>query len=510
MRRRDIALATTLVAAALLAAWLARPDEDTQPVLRLTRARAPAGGAPGLLTQPVRRAGTRPPAATPASEPDARERWPAGPLLRARAEDDPALPPERRPLDVVVVDSDGAPVPRALVVARWGEWHTRSFPTDTRGRAPMLVPPGSRFLEVVAQAGASTGSYAFVHFQPLSPGARHARIVLRRYGTVSGLVRWEGEAVSSGTVTVFRVRFDAPRDRAGNAFYDHPAQAGACGVKPDGTFSLQVPDDAPVTLVYAGEVAGRFVHALAPGLSAGARGLVLEAETLRHASALDLTVLAPDGRAAPGARVTCWPLGSTWPGATPHGARYDAVSDASGHVRFGGLDARAYVVQVAPDERARVPWGKGSTTALAGGEPVVLRLQGPTVQIEGTVEDADGRPVKGAWVCALRDGWYAACLGTDAQGRFRGCANVPAGTPLQVFARHPREDPTARAQDVDVRAGAGPLRLVLEEIGPLTARARQAHGSRGWSRTVIRRSPTALRLRGATTAGGGKAALKRR
>ncbi len=395
-----------------------------------------------------------------------------------RATDDPALPPGRHPLDVIVVDGMGRPVPRAWVVGRWGEWQTRPFTTGEQGTVRMSVPPATQGLWVIGQGRPSTGSYVLVHALALPRGATRARVVLNRWLPVSGVVRVDGRPVTGGAIQGYGFPSDVERGRKGEKHDGVPffvlRYLGACAVGADGRFSMGVPSDLLVTLVYTGEVADRFVHAVASRVRPSADDVVLHAGEERNDALLDVTVLRPDGHPARGARVEWHPAaGSGWPAASPDPPAVPiATTDETGRVTIEGLDARGWRVQVAPGEDADVAWAGGSQIALAGGDPVVLRLGPPPALLQGIVVDDGDRPVGGAWVCAMRDGMWAACMKTDPEGRFRGSSNVPPGTRLQVVARYPMDDPTARAYENDVLAGDGPLTLRLEEIGPLTASPR--------------------------------------
>ncbi len=381
----------------------------------------------------------------------------------ANGKDDPALPKAREPLDVLVMDRSGTPVPRAIVVADWGEWKTRAFETDDEGRVVMQIAPNSRALSVVGQSGRSTGPFCFVHYHALSPGARSTRIVLRCSRAIRGHVDIGGRSPERGSVSAYRMGRPTMEDGERKiSFYRVAGLATKVTVNPDGTFQLSVTDDMPVTLLYASSESDDAHRAIVKDVEPGTIGVRLSARVRKREATLRLRVLAPDGNPIVGFPVTCQGIGGQ--------SHETQTTDENGRAPFEVFDGWLYRVVVLPSAATTSPWTIFSGTVVADGVEHEIRTEPAPADIEGTVVDERGRPVKGAWVCVIAGAEYKACMPTKEDGTFAGSANVPAGTRVHVYARFPMEKPTARGYAENVVVG-DPVHLELEELGPLSAKA---------------------------------------
>ncbi len=458
-RRRAAALGILAVAIAVaIVLWTTRaPAPRAEPAFERVAPVEPsatARTAPALATAP------RPPAApgAPGSTTGAESPGDAPAPAADEAPDDPALPAERVPLDVTLVDRLGVPIPRAHVRAVWGEWRTGARTADAEGRLTLRVPRGTRALEVIGVDPPDSRQFLLLHCHRLAGDERATRVVVRTGTEIEGrLVAAEGSPIAGAVLRTVPQGF-------GFAW----ARSGA-----DGRFSLGVVEGEVVDVRFDGGViepsdsppGGRLtrgpLRAIARGVRAlpGLTPLVLVAEAVAPALDLRVRVTRPDGTPEVGARVAL----------VGDGRPPSARTDADGRATLSGLPDWPCDVRVSPAPTAiagrwRAP--RVLRDVRPGGAPIDVTLE-ETVPLRGRVVDAKGAPVARAWCAALLGAEYVACFGTDEAGRFESNSNVPAGTRLQVTARYPMEKPTARGVLDDVVAGQGDLWIALEEVGPL-------------------------------------------
>lgn len=217
----------------------------------------------------------------------------------------------------------------------------------------------------------------------------------------------------------------------------------------------------------AGEAVRRFAlyRALLKDVHAGDRDVRLVASPIAADAELQVLALDPEGWPLPGVLIQAH-QGRSAPQAF-------AESDESGRVTFRNL-ARwplSVTAQLLQQPSTRFLRAEPLTGVFPGGVPVEVRfVEFPSVM--GRVVDEAGQPVARAWCAVLREGSIVACFGTDTQGRFRDCPNVPAGTRIQVTARYPMENWTSLGLLDAVEAGSGDLTVVVRPIAPVSRRAR--------------------------------------
>lgn len=382
-------------------------------------------------------------------------------------EDDPALPKERRRLDVEVVDARGDVVPGAWVQAVWGEWRTKAYPADARGRATLAVPRGTRALEVVGVPASDERPLLLVHYHGLLGGEKETRVEIRLGSRITGtLVDGEGAPI------------------AGARVHAEPTPFGFGPATTDerGEFRLDVLHGSEADVIFHGYVRDRpWPHpsrARAKRIRAGTQGLRLVATPVSFDSVLRLRVVQPNGAPAVGA--TVW---------------YTAGGGTHGHPQTVEADGRA-VLTAQQDgwTSVSVEWPTGRRESFddlaTGGAEVELRLS-PTSELRGLVVDAAGKPVANAWCAALSGSTCLAAFGTDGEGRFETTLPVAAGTKFQLTARFPTDENAATSRGVvhGVVAGWERPTVVLEEVGPLLAPARREFAVSvrvGFADTVLR------------------------
>ena len=397
---------------------------------------------------------------------------------------------ERVPLDVLVVDRYGRPVPGAVLRAAWGEWIVTVGSSDAEGRAALSVPRGTRSLEVGGADPVEGRRYLFLHYHPLVGGEAFTRVVVRLGAEIRGrLVTADGTPLARATVRAVPQPwgFGPAETDAEGRFRLDALEGEEVEVRFDG---LQVlPETGQPALRWldgneqgAGAQAGSPAPAHAPdaqrarrtrtSLRASRREVVpgrgeieLTALPAEEDADLVLRVLAPDGRPEPRAVVT---LGSSM------ATGLTAIADGLGTVTFQRLPRWPVSLRVAPASHSgeRDLWRPVHLEDVHPGGPVTeVRL--PEVgALRGRVLDAEGKPVARAWCAALEGAGYAACFATDAEGRFDACSNVPAGTRVQLSARWPMDKPRFRGVLPSVVVGSGDLTIVLEPIpdAPVPAR----------------------------------------
>jgi RNA polymerase sigma-70 factor (ECF subfamily) len=366
--------------------------------------------------------------------------------------DHAALPAERVPLRVAVVDRWGAAVPHARLRAMWGEWGTGVASTDAEGRAELRVPRGTRSLEVVGAGPEEKRRFLFVHFHPLVGRPAETRVVLRTGAQIAGRV-----------VTADGTPVRGARVRAIPTAYGF----GAVSTDANGRFRLDVLEAEAVDVRFDGVLDGDAEPrpADAPPLCGVVRDVVPErtgevtvvAEEVPRDRDLLVRVFGPDGVPEPGARVQVNVTGVE---------RAHATSDPDGRAVVTGLPDWPCDVVVTPSPRAGrcVLDGKTLHDVRPGRGLVAIRLS-EVAWLRGRVVDAAGKPVAKAWCAAFAEGgWYVACFPSDEDGRFDVPSNVAPGTRLQVTARFPMESPRSRGVVDGVVAGASDVTVVVSEF----------------------------------------------
>ena len=456
---------------------------------------------PGLLAAP-RRAAAKPVVPTPvpgeaggAGEGTSILPAPALDIPFGSVVDDPALPEERVPLDVMVVDRDGRPVPQAKIVAVWGEWRTGAVAADDAGHATLQVPRGTRALEIVGAASGDARQFLFVHYHPLLGREASTRVVVRTGSTIEGrLVTTDGTPIAGAQVRA------VPQ-----AYGFSPT-----GTDGDGKFHLDVLEGERVDVRFDGLVLGGATTsaALGTGYQAGGRGrirfpgdesrpddpeapapkaslrasehgvlpgrsdLVLVAKPVPMDASLEVVVRDADGRPQAGASLRAMPAGRA--------EAVSAVTAADGRAVLSRLPRwpmRILVDAASDPADPRLFLAAILEDLRPGGAPVEVVLV-ETARLRGRVLDAVGHPVAGAWCGAAVGHEYTACFPSDAEGRFEVPSNAPRGTHLQISARYPMNEPTSRGVAQDVVVGGSDVTIRLEGIRRPSER-RPARGDAG-------------------------------
>jgi protocatechuate 3,4-dioxygenase beta subunit len=313
----------------------------------------------------------------------------------------------------VVRASDGAPVDAAMVSVfpqEWGRDHPgpRSAITDASGafRIDGLTPGNYR---TWAQAdGLAQESPQAV--QAVVGSTNDVTVKLVALAHVKGVVMRGDKPVSHVKVTAVR---KAPTARSRPAW-----------TQDDGTFDLDaVPVGDNVFSVEGYEVtAPAIVHIDKPGL--------VENVTVQVAAMASIHgIITRNKVPVEGARVCCINVGNGDP---------TAMSDATGHYKLEGVPPGSYQLNAGSEEiGAFTIAGK---FAIAAGEDKTLDFELDLAgEIEGTVVDADGKPVKGVFVRWINEKTQDEGRGTtDAQGHYR--CRAMAGGGVYRAAVYPRPE----------------------------------------------------------------------
>jgi hypothetical protein len=200
----------------------------------------------------------------------------------------------------------------------------------------------------------------------------------------------------------------------------------------------------------ATEYADAPLRGVARGVVPGRADVTLVLRDVACDATLRAVVLDADGAPLPGARVS-----------VPRhvGPPAEAVADKEGRVVVEGLPRWPCQARVEPPSDR----GPESARPLAGravhpGDPslpFVVRLSPAPPTVRGRVVDAEGRPVAKAWGAVYRGAETVSCFESDAEGRFAVAADVPAGSRVQVWVRHPAQRSTSVAVAEGVVAGGG-------------------------------------------------------
>jgi hypothetical protein len=360
------------------------------------------------------------------------------------------------------------------------------------------VPRGARALEVGGADPVEGRKYLFVHYHPLVGDETSTRVVVRLGTEIRGrLVTSDGTPLARATVRAVPQAwgFGPAETDADGRFRLRVLEGEEVEVRFDGLQSEPAPPPAVPEAGWRTKVwiNGKEVEALVfqgdgsttPGgtppavlrrtpqrasrahVMPGRGDVELVARPVAADAELIVHVLAPDGSPEPDAAVTHHEASGT-------GEALVLRADAQGLVRFRGLARWPGTVEVAPSsyDGERRFWRPCHLESVSpGGAPLEVRLT-KAGALRGRVLDTEGKPVTRAWCAALEGTAYAACFGTDAEGRFEVCSNVPIGTRVQVSARWPMESPRFRAVLESVVVGSGDLTIVLEPMPEPPAAAR--------------------------------------
>jgi hypothetical protein len=340
----------------------------------------------------------------------------------------------------------------------------RVIPVVTRW--PGFAPPSAPPEEIAVATADSEGAF---HVDGLAPGTYAVEIDASGYHPVlvpRAAVPCDALAIAleplgrlEGTVLHADGR-PAPGAvvRAASAEHGATATAGA-----GGAFALSAPTGSYRVDAALGDAAG---GAGPVALAAGAAARDLEIRLGSGAVLEGEVVLAP-GRAAAGAEVAVFPHDT-------HEVAARSVADGAGRFRIGGLAAGAW------DVRATAPGTSpalASAVTLAAGARFPLRLTlAGTGSAEGTVRDADGRPMAGVHVRVVQRGdglpfapWLEARSGFDGGWRIDGLEVGRA----ELVARQ-LGVALGEARSVRVDAGrASRVDFFLPEAGLLVGRVRR-------------------------------------
>jgi protocatechuate 3,4-dioxygenase beta subunit len=339
----------------------------------------------------------------------------------------------------VVDETTKQPVVGARVAAGAGEtsWFDadvfrRRARSDARGRFRVGGLTAGRYSIEAARSGYLAGEFHGV--AAAMPAGKPLAIALRREATIGGTVVDEkGNPVAGARVAI-------PRDFGGGRRMRMMGRSSFAPVEtetgPNGAFSLRrLPpssgltvqaskaDYAPARLTGIRLKTGENVKGVSLVLKRGlgAQGTVVDAEGRPVAGAEVRAVRVEKGRRGFAVMMT---------GAGREKA--DAVSDAQGAFRLGGLEASRY--RVSAEKEGLVQRTPATLDVADGAEnrvaPIVLEVG---AAVAGTVRNVRGEPIPGADIFAATDGGNSNDVATDAAGKFR-FAGLSAGKPVMIFA----------------------------------------------------------------------------
>jgi protocatechuate 3,4-dioxygenase beta subunit len=335
-----------------------------------------------------------------------------------------------------VVDRDNEPVAGARVSARWRDLrgnYSREAISGSGGSFSIAgLPEHSMTLD------ASADGFASWRLAEAKAGGEGIVVTLDRQGALRGKAR-----LAEGGV---------PSSFSARAFQGHGSgESSARGGGTAGRFEISGldPGSYSVEIVSPGRAPGR-VHGIKVrgGAVSDAGEILLESGLALRGRA----VRDDNGAAVPGARVRL--DHGAGPSSWDHEPGYArAVSDARGTFALDGLEPVRYTLTLDHPEFAPVQQSV-DLTAEAASEDLEIRLSSGG-EIHGTVVDADGLPVTGAFIYMMRGtrGFDRRMATSRADGTFR-LSRLAAGTYLLVQSRsRARDSFGSQMKTVEVRNG---------------------------------------------------------
>lgn len=318
------------------------------------------------------------------------------------------------------------------------------------------------------------------------PGASRIDVRLGAQGTLAGRVldAATGEPVAGATVSVATYLLPEPIPRPSVAC----AGSARCTSGADGAFRIEglavgqlngISVLAPGYLPYPDGIAPQPAADFATRVEDGATSTIVL--RVHRGAAIHGRVFDDAGRSVAGARV-----GAMTTETARGNARAGMVTtDDSGGYRIDGIVPGRVVVWASARGLVLpgwVPWRawSGQTQrefvfdVAAGGDIAHDVVLAPAAAVEGTVVDADGKPVADAGVYGP-DGMGTAL--TDASGAFRLDGAAP-GQGVQLFASHP-SGLHGSSSPVDLAAGVTlrGVRIVTGPSASIAGRVRRADGA---------------------------------
>ncbi|MEK7468804.1 MAG: carboxypeptidase-like regulatory domain-containing protein [Planctomycetota bacterium] len=320
--------------------------------------------------------------------------------------------PQARIITVTVVDARGAAVAGAQVVVSSERANDDPkqgcVPTNELGVARLTSYGDFPVVEVVETPAFGRRYVLPMQTQLYPDDGNDVRFVLEDAGIASGVVLTpRGRPFKGGVVATLR-----GKDTVSTAKTDA-----------EGRFEATVPEGETVTLaIDFGEKAPALQEAedtwpvrvtgSLPGVSAGARDLVLQLQVQPLDRTLRVKVESPTGGPVAAAAVRLYEVYES-----PASAR---VTDQLGVAAFTGLPPVKLLVEVSPpdDDPAAIDWVKGLVRNVEPqGQELVVRLRAG-FRIAGVVLKPDGEPCAGASVCTLIKRPDSGIVVVGADGRF--------------------------------------------------------------------------------------------
>ena len=367
-----------------------------------------------------------------------------------------------RMLVVKVVDGDDHPVAGAMVTATSFPFAVLRGTTGAEGTVRLEAP--RKRLQLGSQAPAGDRVW-----QQQSPegyrqiDADATEVVLR---LLAG-VRLDGQLLGADGSPVEAAFVSAvlPGGRWANATTNE-----------DGRFSMAVPLTGTFAVRWSGqrridskkgvEIVDTREWAELESISPGTTGIVLRAQKVEEGLSIPVRVVAPDGTPVAGLGVWARDLAINNPEIVK------ATTGADGRAVLAGMPGRLHRIGTSPKDRLYASaWHEVRPGAP---DEVTLTLR-ETVEIRGTITDADGRPFQhyeskgykltvNPYASNERTNSHYSGSATDAEGRFTILVPADDPGPFTVsFNLAPQGDTQMQSRVDNVQPGAGDVRLVMRE-----------------------------------------------
>lgn len=343
------------------------------------------------------------------------------------------------PLTVTVVDDGDQPLSGVYVMAFGGNGMSPGAETNSSGIAQVTVRGSALQLRASCRVD-DPRALLSPPMRPIVSGEREVKLVMKRGARLAGTVLDpDGNPVAGAQIAVTPANPSVgilPADESGH-FSTIVEQGRTYAVVFDG---MTDQGNRPKPTPWA---------ARADDVAAGTTDLVLRCERVAQDRTFTVKVVMPDGRSPAGTRVMLLSASGAY---QPTAAMGD-----DGRAEFTKLPARQLSAMAWPQGDLLGPLAQ---SVVPQGQEIVLTMR-RALAITGTVVDADGKPVKGAYVRVSTGTTMHQGNDSKEDGSFRVLVPADDPGPFRVDVQHRFGTKGVNASAENAKPGE-PLRVALD------------------------------------------------